>query len=187
MMRFTKLEKQQPEESEKFVGSDIEIINYKEWDIINGKDKMVILPYLKDEGYVLLRYENIPTFQYKYKEVEGYRNVNNFITVIKGDINEENTLQAVRRILHEETGIVLNANYPITVDKNLFKDEKNLGQYYICLLELNYNDFRQGPSPKPQDDVNQIVKISLGDVDELKTFDLITDYMILRLKYEYKL
>ena len=188
MQKFSKIEKKENKENipeETYKGKDINIIQYKEWDIIEGKDKIVILPYLKDEGYIFLRYESIPTFEYKYKEVKGYRNVTNFITVIKGDIQKNETpAQATRRTLLEETGIVLNSNFPITVDKNLFKDEKNTGQYYISLLEINYNDFRQGPQ-QVQDEENRVIKISLGEIDDIKTFDLITDYMILKLKFDY--
>jgi 8-oxo-dGTP pyrophosphatase MutT (NUDIX family) len=191
MDKFSKIEKKQNKENipeESYRGKDISIVNYKKWDIIKGKDKVVILPYLKDEGYILLRYENIPTFQYKYKEIEGYRNVNNFITVIKGDIlKNETPVQATRRILLEETGIVLNSNYPITVDKNLFKEEKNTGQYYISLLEINYNDFRQSPIKSEQTEDNRVIKLSVGEIDNLKTFDLITDYLLLKLRFDYNI
>ena len=110
-----------------------------------------------------------------------------FLITIKGDIKEgEDLTVAVRRILSEKTGVILNSTYPITIDKNLFKDEKNTGRYVISLLEINYNDYQQG-HVNQMDGQNNVVKISLGDLDNLKTFDLITDYMILKLKYENKL
>ena len=187
MQKFTKIEKvdkKKTEPVEKYKGKDINVIEYDDYDIITGKDKVVVLPYLKDDGYVLLRYENIPAFKYKYKEVEGYNNVSNFICVIKGDIlKNETPAQAVRRTLINECGLVLNSNYPIPVDKSLFKDEKNTGQYYISLLEINYNDYRQGPLKKSQEE-NRVIRMSLGDIDDIKTFDLITDYMLLKLKYD---
>lgn len=190
MKKFTRIEKKDNKKTEpidKYNGKDINIIEYNDWDIITGKDKVAILPYLKDDGYILLRYENIPTYQYKYKEINMYKNVNNFLSIIKGDIKkDESPNQSIRRILIEECGVVLVQNYPINISKRLFKDEKNTGQYYISLLELNYNDFRQGPLKKSVDN-NKVIKISLGDIDNIKTFDLITDYLLLNLKYEYKI
>jgi len=190
MQRFTKIEKKENKESQpenKYQGKDLNIIEYKEWDIITGKDKVIILPYMKDEGFILLNYENIPTFQYKYKEIEGYKDVFNFLTVVKGDIKDnEKVEQSIRRILFDNCGITLRHNYPITIDKKLFKDEKNTGQYYISLLELNYNDFKQGPLKKSNND-NKIIKLNLGEIDDIKTFDLITDYMLLKLKFDYNI
>ena len=188
MEKFTKIEKKEKKITQpdnKIIGKDIDIIEFKDWDIILGKDKVAILPYLKDDGYILMRYENIPTYQYKFKNTEGYKDVENFLSIIKGDIEKNETpTQSVRRILIEDCGLVLNQNYPITIDKNLFKDEKNTGQYHIALIELNYNDFRQGPLKKSEED-NRVIKLSLGELDDIKTFDLITDYLLLKLRYDY--
>jgi len=191
MDKFTKLKRVDKKninvEIPKYNGKDINIIEYKEWDIINGKDKVAILPYLKDDGYILLRYENIPTYHYKYKDEQEYKNVFNFLSIIKGDIEQgENPTQSIRRVLVNDCGIILSNNYPITIDKKLFKDEKNTGQYYISLLELNYNDFKQGQLNKSIKDQN-VVKISLGDIDDIKIFDLITDYLLLQLKFDYNI
>jgi len=188
MEKFTKIEKKEKkitDPEKKFSGKDIEIIEYKDWDIIIGKDKVAVLPYLKDEGFILMRYENIPTYSYKFKNTEGYKDVTNFLSIIKGDVEKNETpSQSVRRVLLEDCGLVLSHNYPITIDKNLFKDEKNTGQYHIALIELNYNDFRQGPLKKSQEE-EKVIKLSLGEIDDIKSFDLITDYMLLKLKFDY--
>lgn len=188
MQKFSSIDKKEKKKTvdNKYQGKDLNIIEYNNWDIITGKDKIAILPYLKDDGYILLMYENIPTYHYKYKEIDGYKDVFNFLTTIKGDIKNNEPQQSVRNILSEKCGIFLSNNYPITIDKKLFKDEKNTGQYYISLLELNFNDFKQGPLKKSIDE-NRVIKLSLGDIDDIKIFDLITDYMILKLKYEYNI
>lgn len=190
MQKFTKIDRQNKKEKgieTKYSGNDLDIIEYQGWDVIMGKDKVAVLPYMKDEGFILMRYENIPTYHYKYKEQEGYKNVFNFLSIIKGDIlKNETPTQSIRRILLEDCGLVLSHNYPIAVDKKLFKDEKNTGQYNIALIELDYNDFRQGPLKKSQEE-ERIVKLSIGDLDNIKTFDLITDYLLLKLRYDYNI
>jgi hypothetical protein len=94
----------------------------------------------------------------------------------------------VRKILYEETGLVLSTNVTIEVDKVLFKNNLNVGQYHFCLLNLSYNDYKQA-SLRTNDIISdpnkiRVVKISLGDLDEIKSYDLVTDYMILKFKYE---
>jgi len=186
MEKFSKIEKTKIKPDVIDLKPKSNIMDYKDSSFFIDNDQIVILPYLKDEGYILLTYESIPTYQYKYKDVGEYKNTTNFLTVIKGDIIDETPLQSVRRNIIQKTGVILNSNYLITIDKTLFRDPKTTGQYYISLLEINYNDFKQGSLVKSLDN-NRVVKVSLGDINDIKTFDLITDYMLLKLKYDYKI
>jgi len=85
-------------------------------------------------------------------------------------------------VLYAKTGIVLNNMFSIDVDESFFKDFDNYNKYYVCLLELSYNDYKQSSVKLTEE--NKVVKISLGDIDNIKYYDLITNYMILKLKYE---
>ena len=173
-----------PQDTSKFKNDDFSVIGYDESDIILSKDEMIILPYLRDDGFILMKYQKTPAFNYKYKEVGSYQNTEHFLACIKGFVNEkENEIQNVRRILHDETGLVLSTNSSIEVDKILFKNDMNVGQYHFCLLNLSYNDYKQ-TSLKTNDFENRVIKISLGDLDEIKSYDLITDYMLLKFRYE---
>jgi len=192
MQKFTKIDKKEQKKTEpkkKYTGKDFDIIDYNDNDIIISKDKVVILPYIKDDGFILMKYENIPTFHYKYKNTKGYKDVHNFLSVIKGNIEKtESPIQSIRRILTNECGLILSHNYPITIDKKLFKDEKNTSQYYIALIELNYNDFKQGPLKISQNKTEEkVIKLNIGDIDNIKTFDLVTDYLLLKLKFDYNI
>lgn len=191
MQKFTKINnkiKNKNNFENKYSGKNINIVEYENNDIIIDSDKIVILPYLKDDSYLLLKYEKILSFEYKHKNIDKYNkynNVNNFISMIRGDIKKnENPDQSLKRVLIEECGLVLNHNYQVLIDKILFKDEKSTGQYYISLLELNYNDFKQIPIEKNN---NTLIKVYLNELDNIKTTDLVTDYLLLKLKYNYKL
>lgn len=169
----------------------LKVVKYKNWDIVLEPNMVIILPYLRDEGYVLLRHEYIPTYQYFYKDVDNYKNITNFLTCISGSIEKGETLQnAIRRELYEETGIILSDMYNIEIDKNIFVSKGNCTQYHICMLELRYNDFRLVP-PKgdgsTEENKSQTIKISLGDLDNIKTHDLITEYLITKFKLQYGL
>jgi hypothetical protein len=184
MEKFSNLkpEKEKKDES-KFKNDNFSIIDYNKSDIILSKDELVILPYFKDDGFILMKYEKTPAFSYKYKDLMSHKNNEFFIRCIKGYVNnKENAIQNVRRMLFEQTGLVLGTNTSIEIDKILFKTDVNTGQYHFCILNLSYSDYQQ--TTLKYTDENKIIKISLGDLDELKTHDLVTDYMLLKFKYE---
>jgi len=167
----------------KYKNDNFSVITYNDIDVISSTDTMVILPYLRDDGFILMKYQKFPAFSYRYKDNSTYKNEQFFVTCIKGKmIEKDNNIQNVRRILHEETGLVLSTNASIEVDKIVFKNDYDSGQYHFCLLPLSYNDYKQ--ISLKTDESNRTIKISLGDLDELKSYDLATDYMLLKFKYE---
>lgn len=198
MDKYTQMVKKEPKIEQKtfnnkYKGDFIDVVGFKEWDIMNHPDSVVILPYVKDEGYILLRLEPIPTYEYRYKKAEHpeFKNTNMYLTSISGVVEEGDSVEkTVRKELYEEAGLILSATYPIEIEKNLFMTKGVAAQYYICLLELNFNDYR---FTTPVGDGSEIenqsktIKLDLKYIDDIRTFDLITDYMILKLKYEYNI
>ena len=188
MKDIKKVEKK--EEETLFKGDHIKVINYKDYEIVSETPMVAILPYLRDEGMILLRHEYVPTYQYYYKDVDEYKDITNFLTTITGKINVGDTLEnTVRRELYEEAGIVLSNMYQIDMGKSLFVSKGNVSKYHICLLELRYNDYKvTNPSPQGKEEkLSKTIQISLGDLDEIRTHDLITEYLITKFKLEYKL
>lgn len=140
------------------------------------KNEMAILPYFKEDGFILLKYENFSALN--NKEKTPYQ-----LSCIRGDYNDKETeSQNLRRILFEKTGIVLNNMFSVDIDNPFFKDVDNQDKYYVCLLELNYNDYKQ--SSVKQTSENKIVRISLGEIDDIRFYDLLTNYIVLKLKHE---
>jgi len=186
MEKFTKIKKNEPkreDNEEIFKNDELSIIKFDDKDVVISDAEVVILPYFKDEGYILLKHEKCPAFKFKYKDKSEYNTIDYYLTSIKDSFNDDQTeTQNVRRILYEKTGVVLNQLFPIEVDKVLFKDVNNVGQYHICLLTINYNDYKQTSIKVTEE--NRVVKVSFGDIDNLKIFDIVTDYLILKLKYE---
>ena len=186
MEKFSRMKKNEikREENENlFKNDDMSIIKFDGVDIITSIDQIVILPYFKDDGFFLLKYEKLPAFKFKFKDKSEFSDQDYYLTTIKGNYNdEESPTQNVRRVLYEKTGVVLNHLFPIEVNGVFFKQENNVGQYHICLLDINYNDFKQSSIQTTQE--NKVVKISLGDIDNIKTYDLVTEYLLLKLKNE---
>lgn len=192
MKKFTNLQKndiktENPNNTNiKFKGQYINIIDYKNYEIVSESDMVVILPYLVDEAAILLRSEFIPTYQYFYK---NYPNVTNFLTVMSGQVEENEQLKnTVRRELYEESGIVLSSMYDIEIDKSLFLSKGNVARYHVCILELRYNDFKITTPPtdgSKEEAKSQTLRINISDIEQLRTHDLITDYMLQKFKLEY--
>ena len=194
MQKFTNHTKQiQKEEKEEtnipYEGEYLSIVHHNGWDIKKESDKVIVLPILKDEGYVLLRSEYIPTFQLKYKDVKGFANVTNFLTCISGTMEDDETVEnCIRRELYEEAGIVISNVKQITIDKSLHVDKGNLSRYHICMMELNSGDYKMTMAPtdgSKEEKLSKTIKVSIGDLDEIQTWDLITDYILTKMKLDY--
>jgi len=194
MQKFTSYSKQvQKEEKEEqikpYEGKMLSIIQHDGWDIKDEPDKVIVLPILKDEGFILLRSEYIPTYQLKYKDVKGFSNVTNFLTCISGTMeSNENVGNCIRRELYEEAGVVLSNVKQLDIDKSLHVDKGNLSRYHICILELNTGDYKTTKPPtdgSKAEKLSRTIKVSIGDLDEIKTWDLITEYVLTKMKLEY--
>ena len=195
--KFTNIEKtsgttkSEQDPDVKYKGDYLKVIGYKNFEFVSEAHMVVILPYLRDEGFVILRHEYVPTYQYFYKDSNDYKGITNFLTVVTGTVEKGESLEnTVRRELYEETGIVLSNLYKPEIDKNLFLSKGNVAQYHTCFVELRYNDYKVVP-PKgdgsSEENLSKAVKISLGDIDEIKTHDLITEYMITKFKLDYNI
>lgn len=194
MDKFSNIEKGKKKEdnsAEKslYTGDVLKVVGYKDWEFVKEGDMVVVLPYLRDESSIILRHEWVPTYQYHYKDNNDYKHVTHFLTTLTGTVEPGETLEnTVRRELYEEAGIVLSNVYEIEMDKHLFLSKGNVAQYHTCIVELRYNDFRL-TAPKGDgslgESISNSVKISLGDLDELRTHDLITEYILTKFKLEY--
>ena len=194
--KFSKLEKEgptAPEDKPNVVhqGEYLNIINYKDYEFVSESDMVIMLPYLRDEGYVLLRHEYIPTYQYYYRKSDDYKHITNFVSAVSGTVEKNESIEnALRRELYEETGIVLSNLYKIEFGKHLFLSKSNVAKYHICILELRFNDYKVVP-PKhdgsKEERLSKTIRVSLGDLDDIKTHDLITEYVLTKFKLEYNI
>lgn len=188
MEKFTQI-KDTPivtEEEFLFNGKHLDIISYKDTEILKDKDKIAILPYFRDEATFLMRLEYTPAYQYKNRDKSNLKRITNYLTVITGTIeNGETPEQTIRRELYEEGGIVLNNMYPFEVEGPYFLQKYGVGQIWICLLELPVNSYRQIKPPtdgSKHEKLSRNIKVSVGDVDQIVNNDLISKYLITKLK-----
>ena len=178
------------EETElKYDGTYLKVVGYNQSEFVKEDDVVVVLPYLVDEASILLRSEYVPTYQYFYKNYNEYKHITNFLTVISGTVKTGESLKnTVRRELYEEAGVVLSSMYDFDIEKSMFMTKGNVSRYHVCILELRYNDFKVTTPPTDgtkSEKLSKTLKIGLGDLDELRTHDLITEYMLTKFKLEF--
>ena len=183
MQQFSKLkptnEFDDPKDKVLYDDDYIKVIQYEDWSILKEKDLVVCIPYFIESNQFLIRYEYIPTF--KYVDGQEYH-----VTVLSGSVERGEAIQtALLRELEEEAGIVLSENYKIEDLKPLFINKAHTNKYYPFILPLNERDYHEviahGDGSKAEK-LSKSVKIDVKNVNSLNTSDLITDYMLLKLK-----
>jgi 8-oxo-dGTP pyrophosphatase MutT (NUDIX family) len=176
-------------EEEVYSSNYIDIVKYKGNDVIKDKDSVAILPYFKYEGTLLMLSEYLTAYQYRNKDVQALKKVTNYLSVITGSIEEgESVEKAIRRELYEEGGVLLNNMFNIEYQGPYFKSKSHSSQVYMCVLELNINEYKQTQPPgdgTKSEELSRTIKVSLGDIDNIKSNDLFTQNLLLMLKNEY--
>ncbi len=194
MDKFTKVvKKQDKEENENGVVYQNDYLTLKtvnDWSYVVESDRVIVLPYVKDEGYVYMRAENVIPWREKYKGTQ-FGKATDYLTVISGTIEEgEEVAQTLRRELYEEAGIALNQFYHFNIEGPFFESKGNTSQFYICLMELSYTDYKIVAAPgdgTQHEKTAKTIKVSIADLDEIKINDMASKILIEKLKKEYNL
>jgi 8-oxo-dGTP pyrophosphatase MutT (NUDIX family) len=158
---------------------NLEVIKYEDWSIVKQKDFVVCIPYLIESNQFVIRYEYIPTF--KYADGQEYH-----ITAVGGgvEIGETHDI-AILRELEEETGIVLNEDYQLERLKPLFISKGSSNKVYPYIIPLHQKDYHEvtpsGDGTK-HEKLAKSVNVDAKFIDSLNTSDIITDYLLIKLK-----
>ena len=183
MEKFTKLrpksEFTEDKEDILFSNKYMKVINYEDWTVIKESDFVVCIPYLIDSNQMILRHEYIPTF----KMVDGQEF---HITVLSGGIEKGETPErAILRELEEEAGIVVDPDFKVEFMKPLFISKGNASKYYPCIIQLTerqYHEVIAKGDGSEAEKKSQSVKVDVKYLNSINASDLITEYMILKLK-----
>ena len=184
MDKFSKMKPKnefEDESKEKVLYSDdaIKVIEYDNWSIIKEKDLVVCIPYLIEKNEFILRYEYIPT--YFLTDGQEYH-----ATVVGGQVETGEAIEtAMLRELEEEAGIVVNENYKLDPLKPLYISKGMTSKYHPFIIPLNEREYSETIANGDGSEVekkSKSVRVSAKFIDSVKTSDLITDYLLLKLK-----
>lgn len=183
MDKFSKLGRKKNNIEDKdqvlFDSDHFKIIQFEDWQVIKDRDCVVCIPFLIESNQFILRYEYIPTF--KYVDGQDYH-----VTVVGGGIEPgESPERAMIRELEEEAGIVLREDYKLEDMRPLFINKSYSNKYYPYIIPLNERDYHEIIPPGDGSKIEQIsksVKVDIKYLNSLSPSDLITDYLLLKLK-----
>ena len=184
MEKFSKLRPKndfnEPDEDIVYQDDKLKIVKFEDWSIIKEKDCIVCIPYLIESNQMVLRYEYIPTF--KYVDGQEYH-----ATLVCGGIETGETPQmALLRELEEEAGIDLREDFSIEEElKPLFISKGHTNRYYPFILPLNERDYHEVIAKgdgSEEEDKSKSVKVDVKYINSVNCSDLITDYMLMKLK-----
>lgn len=165
----------------KFDSDNLKVITYKNDNIHKTTDKVVILPYFIEEGCLFLQHKKILNYEYVFKNTIDFKNIKQFITTIKHPLINDNPTLSVRHCL-SNYGIILSDLYDIKPISTHFIDENQTGKYYLYIIDLYNKDYRLIKSDK-----DDIIKIDFSSIDDIRIVDIVTEYLLLKLKIELKL
>ena len=183
MDKFSKLRpKTETEKKDKelFSKGPLKIIEFEDWSIIKTKDCILCIPILIETNQVILRHEYIPTF----KSVDGQEY---HATIVAGGIEPgEDPKTALLRELEEEAGIVLREDFQIEEEyKPLYISKGHTNRYHPFILPLNERDYHE-VIPKgdgsEEEKISKSVKVDIKFINSVNSSDLITDYMLMKLR-----
>jgi 8-oxo-dGTP pyrophosphatase MutT (NUDIX family) len=170
----------EPDEDIVYQDDKLKIVKFEDWSIIKEKDCIVCIPYLIESNQMVLRYEYIPTF--KYVDGQEYH-----ATLVCGGIETgESPKMALLRELEEEAGIVLREDFTIEEElKPLFISKGHTNKYYPFILPLNERDYHEVIAKgdgSEEESKSKSVKVDIKYINSVNSSDLITDYMLMKLK-----
>ena len=183
MDKFSKIKPKQEfkkgKEEPVYQDKHMSVIKFEDWSVVRHKDYVVCIPYLIESNQVVLRYEYIPTF--KYADGQEYH-----LTLVGGGVEEgEAHNLAITRELEEEAGIVLREDYELDPLRPLFLTKMNANKVYPYIIPLHEKDYKEviakGDGTK-HESMSKSVKIDVKRLKDIQASDLITDYILLKLK-----
>ena len=164
-----------------FESEYIKVLDIWGYKAIQENDMVICLPYIVEKNTILLKYEDIPPYEFIESLYEKW--VVTMSTVINS--NEE-PIDALKRGLLNEFGIELKDNINPEILQPLFITKSNTARYHICILPLMEHNYEQLEATEDKG-ISQLVGLPIKDINNVLVYDMITRYCLELFKKEYAL
>lgn len=169
---------------EVFKTEKFNIINIYDQEIIDEKDKIIILPYFKEENTILLRYDSIPAYETKTPEIDKYA------FALACETDEFTLVESIKKSCKEKFGLnINNDNYNFDILSPIFLYPNSNVRYYICILPLMDYDYEQ----VIPDELEKLkmqhtnISVNINEINNIVFYELISKYVIDIFKQHYSL
>ncbi len=168
-----------------FDSGHLKMMDINDWHFIDEQSMVICIPYFQEQNKILLRYEEIPPFTYKYPHIDK------FITVMSETMEPgETPEQTLIRGLKEEFGIELVNSVKPEIMNPIFSNKGCTAQYNICILPLMNLDYTLNT---PTTDGSAFekraksVEVHLSELNNVVLYDLVSKYALDMFKKHYSL
>lgn len=167
-----------------FDAEDFTVSNLYGNNIVNESDKILILPYFKEDNNILLRYSSVPAYESKKPEIDKYAQV------LSENVEDEFTItDAIKKSCLKKYGIKISDNYDFDILSPIFLYPTSNVRYYICILPLMDYDFEQIiPSEENKLKMkNSNISANINELNNIVFYELTSRYVIDLFKQHYSL
>lgn len=185
MQFITKAELSRVEPKELFNSGHIKVVDINGYHSVMEGDMVICIPYLVEQNSIMIRYEEVPTYELIQHGIEKY-----IVAMSETFKDGEQPIDALKRGLKEEFGIALKDSVQPEILTPLFASKGNTARYHICILPLMSTDFEQiipeGDGTEHEMRAHN-VSVNIAELNNLIIYDLITRYCIDLFKKYYSL
>jgi hypothetical protein len=163
----------------------LKLVDINGYHVAQEKDMLICIPYLVEKNSILLRYEEVPPYEFVNPGVDRY-----VVVMSESFQSGEMPEDVLKRGLREEYGIVLKDKVKPEILSPLFVSKGNTARYFICILPLMEHDYEQH---RPDGDGSEFemraknLIINIAELNNVIIYDMVTRYTVDLFKKYYSL
>lgn len=165
-----------------FEGKFVKVIDVNGDESTQEKDRVICIPYLVETNSILLKYQNVPTFELIKPEIDKY------VMAMSASVDKD-VEESLREGLEREFSIVLKEDTKPEILQPIFAYRFSTMKYHICILPLMSHEYEmvREDDAKVMEMKDANVVVNINEINNLIIYDMATRYAIDLFKKSYSL